>query len=189
MAVALLLSTFTLVPDLWYLGKVVAIASVLAVFLPLYRTHLVWQIDTRVVSAGVAIGFLWIALGFRDESRALALNTMLASLSFSMWFSWVVVRLIGTIALVPMAEELMFRGYLLDRFSHNGSLLRVFGLLLSTALFAVMHERWALAGFAGLVYGLLYLRSNRVADPILAHSASNAVIGFYALATAQWSLI
>ena len=63
------------------------------------------------------------------------------------------------------------------------------GLLLSTGLFAVMHERWALAGCAGLVYGLLYLRSHRVTDPIVAHSASNAIIGFYALATAQWSLI
>jgi CAAX prenyl protease-like protein len=82
-----------------------------------------------------------------------------------------------------------FRGYLLDRFSHNGGVIRAIGFLLSTALFAVMHQRWALAGFAGLVYGLVYLRSQRITDAILAHSASNAIIGFYALATAQWSLI
>jgi len=79
--------------------------------------------------------------------------------------------------------------YLLDRFAHNGKAARVIGLLLSTGLFALMHGRWALAGCAGLVYGLLYLRSSRVTDSIVAHSASNAIIGFYALSTAQWSLI
>ena len=139
--------------------------------------------------AGVAIGLLWIAFGFQDKSRAFALDDALASLPFSLWVGWILVRLIGTIALVPVAEELFFRGYLLDRFAHNGGLTRVIGLLLSTGLFAVMHGRWALAGCAGMVYGLLYLRSFRVTDSIVAHSASNAIIGLYALATAQWSLI
>jgi exosortase E/protease (VPEID-CTERM system) len=189
MAAALLLSTFTVIPDLWYVAKVVAISSVLGAFLPVYRTCLFWQIDTLVVLAGIAIGLLWIAFGFSDESRALALDTALASLPLGLWVGWVIVRLIGTIALVPVAEELMFRGYLLERFSRNGGVIRAIGLLLSTGLFAVMHQRWALAGCAGLIYGLLYLRSYRVTDAIVAHSASNAIIGLYALATAQWSLI
>ena len=120
MGAALLLSTFTVIPDLWYFAKVVAISCVLAAFLPVYRTRLFWRIDTLVVSAGIAIGLLWIAFGLRDESRALALDTALASLPLGVWIGWVLVRLIGTIALVPVAEELMFRGYLLDRFSHNG---------------------------------------------------------------------
>ena len=189
MGAALLLSTFTVIPDLWYVAKVLAMSFVLAAFLPVYRTRLFWQIDTLAVSAGIAIGLLWIAFGLKDQSRALALDTALASLPFGLWLGWVLVRLIGTVVLVPVVEELMFRGYLLDRFSHNGGVTRVIGLLLSTGLFAVMHERWALAGCAGLVYGLLYLRSFRVTDSIVAHSVSNAVIGFYALATAQWSLI
>ena len=189
MGAALLLTTFTEIPDHWYFAKAIAMLSVLAAFLPVYRTHLSWRIDTLAVSAGIAIGLLWIAFGFRDHSRALALDTALASLPLGLWIGWVLVRLIGSIALVPVAEELFFRGYLLDRFSHNGSVIRIVGFLLSTGLFAVMHERWILAGCAGLVYGLLYLRSSRVTDPIVAHSASNAIIGFYALATAQWSLI
>jgi exosortase E/protease (VPEID-CTERM system) len=189
MGAALLLSTLTVIPDLWYVAKVVAMSSVLAAFLPVYRTRLFWRIDTLVVSAGIAVGLLWIAFANGDESRALALNTALASLPFGVSIGWGILRLIGTVALVPVTEELMFRGYLLERFSHSGATMRAIGFLLSTGLFAVMHERWALAGCAGLVYGLLYLRSSRVTDPIVAHSASNAIIGFYALATAQWSLI
>ena len=87
---------------------------------------------------------------------------------------------------MPVTEELIFRGYILERFSHNGGVVKAIGFLVSTGLFAVMHQRWALAASAGLVYGLLYLRSHRVTDPIMAHAASNAIIGFYALATAQW---
>ena len=65
----------------------------------------------------------------------MALNAGLASLPVGLWLCWVLVRLIGTIVLVPVVEELMFRGYLLDRFSHNGQATRVIGLLLSTGLF------------------------------------------------------
>ena len=178
MGAALLISTFTVTPDFWYFAKAVAISSVLVTYLPLYRAHLVWRIDKFAVVAGVAIGLLWIAFGFEDQSRAFALNNVLASLPLSLWLGWVLVRLIGTIVLVPVAEELFFRGYLLDRFSQNGEAAKIIGLLLSTGLFAVMHGRWALAGCAGLVYGLLYLRSSRVTDSIVAHSASNAIIGF-----------
>jgi exosortase E/protease (VPEID-CTERM system) len=70
MAAALLLSTFAVIPDLWYFAKVVAISCVLAGFLPLYRTRLVWRSDALVLLVGIAIGLLWIAFGFRDDSSA-----------------------------------------------------------------------------------------------------------------------
>ena len=124
---------------LWYFAKAVAIAFALGTYLPLYRARLVWQIDKFAVVAGLAIGLIWIAFGFQDQSRTFAIDNSLASLPLSLWLGWVLVRLIGTIALVPVAEELFFRGYLLDRFAHNGGATRVMGLLLSTGLFAVMH--------------------------------------------------
>jgi exosortase E/protease (VPEID-CTERM system) len=188
MAAALLLSTFTVIPDLWYVIKVLAMAFALAAFLPVYCARLFWRIDALAVAAGIAIGLLWIAFGLPD-STSLPLNTALVSLPFGIWLGWVLVRLVGTVLLVPVVEELMFRGYVLERFSHNSLLMKAVGLAISTGLFAVMHQRWVLATCAGLVYGVLYLRSHRVTDSIVAHSISNAMIGFYALATAQWSLI
>src|SRR5262245_54056937 len=67
---------FTVIPDLWYFAKVVAISSVLVVFSPVYRTRLIWRIDATVVLAGVAIGVVWIAFGLPNDSRTLALNTV-----------------------------------------------------------------------------------------------------------------
>ena len=94
-----------------------------------------------------------------------------------------------TITLVPMVEELFFRGYVLERLDQGGTVMRIVALGVSTGLFAIFHERWILAGLAGLIYALLYLRRRAVSDAVVAHMASNAVIAVYALITANWSLI
>jgi CAAX protease family protein len=189
MAASLLLSTFTLVPDLWYGVKVVAMGCALAAFLPLYRSRLTRQLDLLSIVLGVSVGVLWIAFGRSHVADGAALDTAVGALPATLLVVWIVLRLAGTLLLVPCVEELFFRGYLLDRFSHSGLQWKLFGFLLSTALFAVMHDRWMLAGLAGAVYGALYLRSGRLADAIAAHASSNAVIGLYALATSQWSVI
>jgi membrane protease YdiL (CAAX protease family) len=73
----------------------------------------------------------------------------------------------------PVFEEILFRvlilGFLLRRTS------RWLALLITTALFAALHSNWLHAAFAGLVYGLLYLRYGSVWISTLAHSANNLV--------------
>jgi len=189
MGASLLLSTFTLVPDLWYGVKVLAMCGTLLAFLPLYRSRLTWQISMTSIAVGVSVGALWIAFGSARAHGGTSLDSAVAVLPATLLAIWIVLRLASTIVLVPCVEELFFRGYVLDRFSHDGLVWKLFGLLLSTALFAVMHERWMLAAFAGALYGALYLRSRRLTDAIAAHAISNAAIGAYALATSQWSLI
>lgn len=189
MGAALLLSTFTLVPDLWYGVKVLTMFFALAAYLPLYRSRFAWQLDVFSIVVGISIGVLWIAFGKTIVPIGTPVDTALAALPSTLLVLWIVLRLVGTIVLVPCVEELFFRGYVLDRFSHNGLVWKLFGLFLSTVLFAMMHERWLLAAFAGALYGSLYLRSGRLTDSIAAHATSNALIGFYALANSQWSLI
>ena len=189
MGAALLLSTFTVVPDLWYGVKVLAISVALLLFLPQYRLRFAWRLDALSVAGGVVIAVLWLAFGRTGAPDGAPLGVELAALPATVLGLWIALRLAGTIVLVPLVEELFFRGYVLDRFSNDGLPSKMFGLLLSTALFAVMHERWLLASIAGVVYGLLFLRSGRLTDAIVAHATSNALIGFYALANWQWSLI
>jgi uncharacterized protein len=117
------------------------------------------------------------------------LTMALAALPSTLLVAWIALRMAGTILLVPMVEELFFRGYLLERLDQDGKAMQIVALGVSTGLFAVLHERWVLAAIAGLIYGLLYLRRRAVSDAVLAHLASNAVIAAYALITANWSLI
>jgi exosortase E/protease (VPEID-CTERM system) len=188
MGASLLLSTFFLTPDLWYVVKVVTMAATLAIFLPLYR-RLSWNLDWLAVGAGLAIGVLWIGLGSGHSAADSPIHSALAGLPPIALAAWIVLRICGTVFLVPMVEELFFRGYVLERLDQGGLKMRLLALAVSTGLFAALHERWALAGLAGLVYGLLYLRRRQVTDAVSSHAVSNAFIAAVALASNDWSLI
>jgi CAAX protease family protein len=75
--------------------------------------------------------------------------------------------------LVPMFEELLYRGLIL------GYLLRRLApwlaLSVSALLFAAGHPSWFLAGLSGVAYGLLYLRYRSLWLCVLCHSAHNLV--------------
>ena len=67
--------------------------------------------------------------------------------------------------------------------------LRVLAIVVSSALFAAMHDRWLVALLAGVVFALLHLRRGRLADAIAAHVAANLVVALWALASGDWSAI
>lgn len=184
---ALLLSTFTVVPDLWYVVKVVFMAVALAVFIPLYRSR-TWTVSPVAIAIGMVIGLLWLLADVAPIAPS-PLQTALAALPLWLLAVWVALRLFGTIFLVPVVEELFFRGYVLDRIDKGGHAMRIVALAVSTAMFAALHGRWFLAAIAGLAFGLLYLWKRRLSDAVVAHMASNAVIAAYAVAMSNWAVI
>jgi len=157
-------------------------------FLPLYR-RITWRIDPLALTVGVAIGVLWIVLNPAREAGDDQLQIALNALPAGLLTGWIVIRIIGTVVLVPMVEELFFRGYVLDRLDWGGMGMRLVALGVSAGLFAVFHDRWALAAIAGIAYGLLYLRNRNISDAITAHASSNAVIALYAVILSDWSVI
>jgi len=141
MASALLLSTFTELPALYYPIRFVAMVAVLLVF---------------------------------------------AGLSFVVW---VVARAIGSTLLVPIIEELFFRGYILRRIDNGSVAARGIALAVSSGLFAALHDRWLLALIAGVAFGLLMLRRGKLTDAIWAHILANGVIVAWAIIMKDWSVI
>ena len=180
--------------DQWlYAVKVAAIGAALwwfrAVYLPL-----VSGASLSSVAIGLAVGAIWIAT---DPGNGLesTLGTWLASLPVWLAAIWLCLRAFGSIALVPVAEELAFRGYLSrvlisTRFESVGfSEFRPLAFIGSTVAFGLMHQRWVAACLAGAVYALLMYRTKKLSDPIAAHVASNAAIMAWAVAMRQWSLL
>ena len=188
MCASLLLSTFSENPDLWYVIKLIAMLAALAFFLPLYAT-INWRFDFSAAIVGGAIGVIWIATAAAHNGGNDSLATALEALPAGLLATWILTRMLGTIIAVPMVEELFFRGYILERLDNGRLLMRIVALAVSTGLFSVFHERWILAGIAGLAYGLVYLRHRQLSDCISAHATSNLVIAFYALIVSDWSLI
>ena len=102
-------------------------------------------------------------------------------------------RLAGSLLVVPVAEELFWRSFLM-RWIENTDFLardpRQIGLrawALQALLFGVEHELWLAGIVAGLAYGWLYRRSGRIWLPIAAHALTNGLLGLWVLQGAHWS--
>lgn len=136
-----------------------------------------------VAGAAIGAGWIWMAPGSDGMSPALA------GLTPVMFGLWAAARIVGTVVFVPVIEELFFRGYLQDRIDGDGWPRKVIAIILPTALFALLHGRWLEAGVAGVVFGLLYMRSGRLADAVAAHAVANAIIAIVAAMRGDWALI
>ena len=86
---------------------------------------------------------------------------------------------------VPIMEELMFRGFVLDLASEAYG--KWASILISAIFFAIIHPLYILnvlnAFWAGLIYGYIRIRTNSLWPSIILHSAWNAhiiIIQFFA---------
>ena len=107
---------------------------------------------------------------------------------------WIAIKLVGTIVIVPLVEELAFRGFLQRRLSASNFASLAprastwWGLAGASLVFGLLHQDM-LAGFAaGLVYGWLYRRTERLSDAIAAHGVTNALLAVHAVAGDAWWL-
>lgn len=181
---ALVVATFAQIAELWYPLRVVTTAVVVACFYPvLWRLD--WRPDLVSLASGACIGLIWTVTA--PSTSPGPLGQALEAFSPGLLFVWVIMRLIGSVLLVPLVEEGFFRGYLLARFD-GGPTWRIAGLLLSSALFALLHDRWLAAFASGLIFGLLMLRRDRLADPVAAHVCANAVLAAWAVLQSDWQI-
>ncbi len=174
-------------PDLAYPVKVAAMGAAVLVFLPAYR-RLPWSVDPVAVAVGLAVGAGWLWLDPGDPA-APALSAGLAAVPAALLAGWIALRVIGTVVLVPLIEEMFFRGYVLTRIDRGGLMLRIVAIAVSSALFAALHGRWIEAGLAGVAFALVMLRRGRVTDAVVSHAAANAVVALGAALAGDWTRI
>ena len=87
------------------------------------------------------------------------------------------IALTSEVALFPLVEELVFRGIVLrGLLQHHTPLIAI---LLSAALFGLMHIEWPLVCYStlgGVLYGWIYWRTRALWPCILAHVFNNAFV-------------
>ncbi len=160
-------------------------------FLPLERVSL----DITALLAGLAVGVLWIVSAPEGKENSQLLADWLQELPWWIALGWLLVRGVGTIILVPIAEELAFRGFLYRRLiasdfaAVSKTQLSLLALAANSALFGALHDRWFAAAASGVLFTLVMLRRGKLQDAITAHAFANAVIFFWALAARQWALL
>lgn len=188
MVVGVLTSAIAVHPDLAYPVKTLVLLAAL-LFFRRQLSRLSLSLDPVAIGAGLLVGLGWIVFQPSPGEAEATLMAGLATLGSTALAFWVVARLLGTMLLVPVVEELFFRGYLLTRLDFGGIAGRVVAVAISSALFAALHGRLIEAFVAGVVFALVMLRRNKIGDAIVAHVAANSVIALWALLAGDLSRI
>jgi exosortase E/protease (VPEID-CTERM system) len=148
----------------------------------------------RGPAVGIAIFALWLGFALYRTVPA-GEPYALSVLPVPLRSAWIGCRVLGAVCTVPLVEELAYRGYLLRRLatplfeSAAFSAARWPALILSAFAFGIMHGAlWVAGTVAGLAYGALAMRTNRLGECIVAHATTNALLAVYVLAFDQWQL-
>jgi exosortase E/protease (VPEID-CTERM system) len=111
-------------------------------------------------------------------------------LSTATWWS---LRIAGTVLVVPLAEELAFRGYVIRRLiSPDVEVVKwtnvsTVALVVQAILFGILHPQHMLgASIAGLAYGWLGRSTRSGYAPVLAHALTNAIVVAMAAVMQRW---
>jgi exosortase E/protease (VPEID-CTERM system) len=192
MAAAIVTTAFAPGYDAWYPVKVLATAGVLWYFCSVYR-QLAWGWSWESIGIGVAVFAVWLLLEPTPETPA-TLPNQLAAIPVSLAVLWLVCRVVGSVVIVPLVEELAFRGYLLRKLAAwdfeqvDPRQFAPFAFLASSLLFGLLHGRWLAGTLAGMAYALAVYRRGRIGDALVAHSTTNALIAGSVLLFGQWHL-
>jgi uncharacterized protein len=103
------------------------------------------------------------------------------------------IRVLSSVALVPVLEELFWRGWLMRWWINRDFLTVRIGTYKAVAfwvvavLFASEHGAyWDVGLIAGIVYNLWIVHTGNLADCMLAHAVTNGTLAVYVLVAGQW---
>jgi exosortase E/protease (VPEID-CTERM system) len=177
---------------LYPLRVVAAIAALWA-----YRAHyraMDWRWDWVAVAAGIVVFAIWRVPELVVAPAAEAgMPAALASSAPGVMALWLLLRTVGGVITVPIAEELAFRGFLMRRLV-SADFARVpfasapaWAVLVSSVIFGALHGgRFVEGALAGLIYAWVIRRRGSIGDAIVAHATTNALIALGVLLNGEW---
>jgi exosortase E/protease (VPEID-CTERM system) len=176
-----------------YAIRVVMSAAVLCYFVPRYRTF-DWRIGWKAIAIGAGVFVIWVGLeSLLGTGSQVGMPAALREAPRTWAMAWIAIRVLGSVATVPIAEELAFRGFLLRRFDSENfesvkwNSVSWMAILVSSAAFGVLHgDRWLAGTIAGVLYALAYTRRGSIGDAVAAHATTNLLIAAEVLVAGHW---
>ena len=189
-------------PDVLYPIRVIA---VLAVLIWCSRSVIDFRVKRALGSTllGVAVFVIWVApdvLWPHYRGFWLFTNSLMGAVSSSApaalrsSISFILFRSFGCVVLVPILEELFWRGWL-TRWLIDGNDFRRVPLGAYTAssfwigsvMFASEHGPfWDVGLITGIAYNWWMCRNKSLADCTLTHAVTNGCLSIYVLVTGEW---
>jgi exosortase E/protease (VPEID-CTERM system) len=161
-----------------------------------WRSHPSLRLSPSFIAVLVGVGVfgVWVALqGPGEAERGRELQLGIASLGPGR-VPWIAVRVLGSVIVAPVAEELAFRGFLLRRLTSAEftevpfDLFDLKAFVLSSVAFGALHQSFWAGTLAGMAYAFAQQRRGRISDAIIAHALTNALLTAGVLLGGRWEL-
>jgi uncharacterized protein len=171
----------------WLLWRLRSVGADLPAFFGKLPKRMRWgrmfglTIATLLTSVGLflLLGYLWYSLNPDSVrsfiARLLKLQSMMRPGTSVMPDLTRVLLLFTVIIAAPLCEELIFRGILLQRWTTKWN--APIALILTSALFGILHVNFIGAGTIGLVAGVLYYQTKSLWAPVALHAMNNTIAG------------
>jgi len=154
---------------------------------------------------GIFVFFLWIYLVPVDETQTQVFSQEIMSVPLGVAFVWIFFRVIGAVLIVPIAEEVAFRGFLLpfieswfiyffrrsNFFQNNKNIIEsiatYLALAITSLLFGILHSELLAGSLAGFSFGVAYLYRRKIMDAIVSHAVTNLLLAADVIYFSNWS--
>jgi hypothetical protein len=153
------------------------------------------------IAIGIAVFLIWIApdaliAGWRDNlffQNAVTGHITTSIAPRELTPLMLVLRTMRAALIVPVIEELFWRGWL-PRWMQDNSFNKIplgqytrFALWATALLFAAEHGPfWEVGLIAGIVYNWWMRRTRSLGDLVLAHAVTNLALSLYVIRTESW---
>ena len=113
-------------------------------------------------------------------------------------FAWLLFafRVAGIALVVPIMEELFWRGFLMrwliaEKFTEVPlGTYTTFSFWATTVCFSLVHgPEWPLAVVVGVIYGYWFVRTKSLGNVMVAHGVTNLLLAFYCLISGDWHFL
>ncbi|MDC8757598.1 CAAX prenyl protease-related protein [Janthinobacterium fluminis] len=179
-----------------YAVKIGAVLALLLAYRRRYTELATWTLGAGGVLAaalaGVVVLVLWINLNAGWMSVGAAAGFDPRTDGAIDWLM-VAVRIAGAALVVPVMEELFWRSFLMrwidtpDFLAASPARVKARGFVVAVILFGFEHNLWLAGIVAGAVYSILYMRSQSLWSPIVAHGVTNGLLGGWIVSTGHWT--
>ena len=169
-----------------------------AVVLWHYRSALALRfgrLEPAMVMLGLIVFAAWFILHPAPPAAQVeALRNAVGGLSTGERVLWLSLRVAGSVLVVPVVEELAFRGFLLRRLESADFLevpltrRRALPVLFSSLAFGLTHQSVVAGTVAGILFALAQSARGRTEDAIVVHVVANAAVAGAVLLAGQWWL-
>ncbi|MEP6975333.1 MAG: CAAX prenyl protease-related protein [Spartobacteria bacterium] len=183
-------------PEFWiYPIQTFLCAGLLFYFWSTYRFHPLHR-PWLASGIGLFVFLLWVApqqiLHF--PARLVGFNPDILAANPGFFWATVLLRFLRLVLIVPLVEEIFWRGFLL-RFLISEKFTAVpFGAFswlsfsIVTLAFGLSHSMadWPAAFLTGALYNVVAYRTKSLTACVLAHGLTNLALGFWIMTTKQW---